>query len=1058
MALSGLGLADQRRARYALVLHDPPMADAPVSGKAHAESRLRAAQTTLRMALDDRGVTVTGTTQTVLNAVYVVAPEDEADELRRLPGVARVVEMLPIKRKAIKALDLVRAPEAWRNIGGEANAGAGVRIAVLDTGIDQSHPAFVDPSLQPPPGYPRCAPDDCPLATNKVIAVRSYVQMLVLGDNPLDSRPDDLSARDHVGHGTAVAMLAAGTRHDSPLGPTSGMAPRAYLGNYKIFGSPGVNDITFDDVVIRALDDAVRDGMHIAVLSLGRPAIWAPDDRGSTCDLANDRPCDPWADAVDRATKQGLTVVVASGNDGDVGIYAPSYNSVHTPGTVATALTVGASTNSQRYFSAVRVNGAPSPLDALPVQLGDGPRMQSPLRARLIDLTALSGEDSRACQGIGNGTLSGHIAIVQQGGCAFSTKVNNAQKAGAVGVIVQRPEGFNALFPMSGLKETGIPAALIGSTNGKLLQDYLKNNAGIEVTLDPTLAPFAFDSDDVAFFSSYGPGIGGGIIKPEVVAPGQTIYMATQRSNPYGDMFSPDGFIAAQGTSFATPIAAGAAALFKQRFINATAAQVKSAVVNTAIAEVGDYDRSDNPVQASVLSVGAGKVHAGRVALTNVTVEPSTLSFGYLGTALPSVGVIINNHGTSALDIRISIAPRFRGANENVTVDQTSFSLNSGTSRQVSVRITGTRPVAGIYEGDVVVGGGAVPLRVPYLYLVGDGVADNLVPLRGFDFVNQVNTRMRIAFKAVDKFGVPARNIPVRYRSTLGDGSIAVAFPRTDDLGISDATVVIGPRLGEQEYAAEAGNLTLYFTGRGRLQPSIRTDGVVNWASGQVGRGVAPGSLAAIEGRNLSESARTASTPWLPPGLAGVSVSFDVPERRLSLPGRVLSVDDERVVVQVPWELQGLNSATMKVSIGNAQSDLYTVSLFDVAPALFEVSDPGGRQVAFALDEDGRPVTTENAARREGTVHLHASGLGPVDNRPPSGEPPQSDTLSPVKVLPVVTIGGRPAEVTSSGLATGAVGRYFIRVRIPADASPGVQPVVVTSNGVDSKTSNLPIQ
>jgi uncharacterized protein (TIGR03437 family) len=305
---------------------------------------------------------------------------------------------------------------------------------------------------------------------------------------------------------------------------------------------------------------------------------------------------------------------------------------------------------------------------------------------------------------------------------------------------------------------------------------------------------------------------------------------------------------------------------------------------------------------------------------------------------------------------------------------------------------------------------------------------------------------------------VPVRNSPVRYRSTLGDGSIAVAFPRTDDLGISDATVVIGPRLGEQEYSAETANLTLYFLGRGRLQPSIRTDGVSNWASGLVGRGVAPGSLALIDGRNLSESARAASTPWLPPGLAGVSVSFDVPERRLSLAGRILRVEDERIVVQVPWELQGLNSATMKVSIGDTQSELYTVPLFDYAPSFFEVADPSGRLVASAVDADGRPVTTENAAVPGRVVRFHASGLGPVDNRPPSGEPAQGDTLSPVRVLPVVTIGGRPAEVTSSGLVPGAVGRYFIEVRVPNDAASGVQPAVVTSNGLVSRTSNFPVR
>ena len=83
----------------------------------------------------------------------------------------------------------------------------------------------------------------------------------------------------------------------------SGVAPKAFLGNYKIFGSPGVNDVVYDSAVIPALDDAVSDGMDIAVLSFGRPAVWAPADKGNTCQLAATQPCDPLADAVENARK-----------------------------------------------------------------------------------------------------------------------------------------------------------------------------------------------------------------------------------------------------------------------------------------------------------------------------------------------------------------------------------------------------------------------------------------------------------------------------------------------------------------------------------------------------------------------------------------------------------------------------------------------------------------------------------------------------------------------------------------------------------------------------------
>ena len=89
------------------------------------------------------------------------------------------------------------------------NAGAGVRIAIIDTGIDHTHPAFDDSGLQYPAGFPKCQESrgDCAFVNRKVIVARSYVNMLV-GSDPVETRPDDLSPRDRVGHGTAVAMIA----------------------------------------------------------------------------------------------------------------------------------------------------------------------------------------------------------------------------------------------------------------------------------------------------------------------------------------------------------------------------------------------------------------------------------------------------------------------------------------------------------------------------------------------------------------------------------------------------------------------------------------------------------------------------------------------------------------------------------------------------------------------------------------------------------------------------------------------------------------------------------
>jgi len=212
--------------------------------------------------------------------------------------------------------------------------------------------------------------------------------------------------------------------------------------------------------------------------------------------------------------------------------------------------------------------------------------------------------------------------------------------------------------------------------------------------------------------------------------------------------------------------------------------------------------------------------------------------------------------------------------------------------------------------------------------------------------------------------------------------------------------------VGEQELVAGVGTSTMSFLGRSKLAPSILTDGVVNAASNQVGRGIAPGSYAAIYGSALSGAFKIASTPYLPLSLAGVSVSFDTANVQ-SYPGRLHFASDGQVNVQVPWELQGLNSVQMKVSIGDISGALYTVPLNDYSPGMFEIPDPAGSTVAAALDEQFRLVTTANALQRGRSGQIYCNGLGPVTNTPATGEASPSDPLAVNQAQPTVTIGGR---------------------------------------------------
>ncbi len=1051
--------------RWALILGEPAAVSSSTRAAvdAKATERIAAVQRNLRMALAERKIPITGSVQSILNAVFVEADPSQAAMLRSLPGVRQVIPLRQLRRHLDTALDLVNARSAWNAVGGITNAGAGVKIGIIDTGIDQNHPAFVDSSLTPPAGFPKCSGDDCKYTNNKVIVARSYASMLTYSSNPQWSRPDDLSPRDRQGHGTAVAMVAAGNSVTGPVATIAGVAPKAFLGNYKITGSPGVNDWPYADTVIAALDDAYRDGMDIVVLPYGWPGYYGPLDQPPSCSTG---PCDVLADAVETAVKSGMLVVVSAGNTGGDGYSYPSRNSINSPATAPSALTVGATTNSHIYFSSVKVTGegVPSGLDKIPALFGNGPRPSSPLTAPLRDVT-VTGNDGNACAALPTASLTGTIALVQRGVCTFADKVNNAQAAGAVGVVMYQLESYDGLFAPGSLENTGIPLAFIGNTNGKKVKTFLASNPNRAVALDPSLYALAAEYDTVADFTSRGPAIGTGALKPEVAAVGTDLYVATQKYDPNGGLWDPSGYTVASGTSFAAPMVAGAAALVKQKNPNATAAQLKSLVVNTAVDTIDEY-LDGRWVAAPLISMGAGKLNAADAVKANVAVNPATVSFGVLsGSTLPTpVTLEFSNPTSAAVNLTLTLQPFSADSKAQVTLDKTSLALGAGQTASVVVKLEGSFPVAGSYEGFIAVAGGASTLHVPYLYIVGDGIPYDVLPLGGDGFLDVPgggDYYQQFVYKVVDKYGAPVMNVPARFRAVAGGGSIAAADEKTDKYGIVAANALPGSQIGEQQFTIEAGNMTMSLFGRTRNRPSIRTGGVVNAASGLVGQGLAPGSYISIFGSDLSDSTNVFSSAYLPLALAQVSVSFDVTSRSISVPGRLHFVSPNQVNVQIPWELQGQTSAQMKVSFSSLSSVLYTVPLNDYSPACFEYTEAGtNRLLVAALDESYQLVGSNNAVQRGHVLQLYANGLGPVDDatRPASGEPAPAQPLVWTKVKPTVTIGGKTASVQYYGLAPYNVGLYQLNVVVPNDTETGLQPVVITANGVTSKTATVPVR
>ncbi len=1115
--------------RYTVVLADAPVASRFASREemqtADADvyrQQIKSRQASLKADIESRGMRVTGSVTDLLNALFVTATPDRVAELQSLPGVTSVSPMRRFKPTLNRAIQNMNGTLAWNAVGGLSNAGAGIKIAILDTGIDQTHPAFQDPSLSAPSGFPKCTtghPEDCAYTTNKVIVARSYVRQLALAgaaaNNPAaTSQPDDYSPRDRIGHGTATASCAAGFTNTGAATSTgggqvtfTGMAPKAFLGNYKIFGSPGVNDFPTDDILIQAVSDAVADGMDVISLSVGSQSLTS---------AAND----PVATAYEAAAQKAV-VVVAAGNNGentfDLGSDSyPYFNSISSPASAPSVIAVGASTNSHVFLPSVSASSssAASNLKAIAAVEGDSFAFSlAATSAPLIDVT-VTGDNGLACAALPAGSLNNAIALIERGTCSFDQKAIDAQTAGAVGVVFYMADSTTPIAPGDIGTDFVGPTVMISNSDGLNLKNYVDANPGQSVTIDyngieQTIAAYdtangispAIALNQLASYSSFGP-TPEGLIKPDLVAIGGVdpsaisasgMYTAAQNYDPAPDinfesLFSSNRYMAADGTSFATPIVAGAAALVKQAHPKLTPLQIRSAIVNSAAQNITTDDFAD---AVDVEWMGAGQLDANAAVSATVSAQPATASFSYAtsGGSLPSAKTFtITNNGTGSVALAVSVSSNTAssGGTATVSASPSSITLAAGASATLTVSVTGKVPVAGEYSGMVVLTGSGATLRIPYMLLVGDGLLTyaNVIPISSEvgGYVGEDGGYLIV--QIVDEFGVPIANSPVtfsfasRNSGTLlsyGNGEPACSPAssttsvtcNTDQYGFAYTEVTLGSTPGSPVINIKAAGQTFQaqaFISALSSQPTTSTAGVLNDATFQ--GAIAPGSYIAIFGSNLLDTNNLSgqalannltydvATPSvsptdgsLPIQLDYTTVSFDVPSAGISVPGYIYFVSPTQVDAYVPWELAGQSSVQMKVSIDEGiWGNVVTIPLQSTAPGFFVNSG----NVADALDTNFKVITASNAAVRGQTISLYCNGLGPVTNQPASGRPALGNPLSLTTTTPVVTIGGQQATVSFSGLAPGIVGEYQVNVTVPTGISAGNQPITIAIGGQTS--------
>jgi uncharacterized protein (TIGR03437 family) len=464
------------------------------------------------------------------------------------------------------------------------------------------------------------------------------------------------------------------------------------------------------------------------------------------------------------------------------------------------------------------------------------------------------------------------------------------------------------------------------------------------------------------------------------------------------------------------------------------------------------------------------------------------------GIALPApISLTITNTGSASVTLAAAVATGIAAAGATVSVNQPSITLAAGAKTTLVVTLSGAVPPAGEYNGAVTLKSAtpAVNMRIPYMFIVGDGIPVVALPLFGCCY-GAVGTDLGAnPIQVLDQYGVPVAGVPVSW-TILPAGAVTMksvtgvpgtqsntAFPftpaacspasssrattcPTNNYGISWVEVVGGASAGNSAtITASVGP----YTGTAALVSgvtlipvsSVTTGGVVNTGSYQTT--VAPGSYADIFGANmmdpnslLNSTGDVSFFSRLPLTLDGVTVSFDAPAAgslpAISVPGYVFFVSPSQVNVYVPWELENYPSAQVKVTFEQfLYSNLVNVALNNYTPAFLMNSGT----VADAVDNTtGAIITASNPATAGEYLQLYCNGLGPVTNQPASGDPASLTLLSYTTTPVTVMIGGKPVTPLFAGLAPGFVGEYEVVIQVPSGLGTGNQPITVSVGGVTS--------
>jgi subtilisin family serine protease len=653
-------------------------------------AQVERAQQSVLAPLSQLGAQVIYRTQRVYNGIAAHVDASKLEQIARLPGVKAIHPLVRHYPSLSSSVPLIGAPQLWAGSGLPATlTGVGIKVAVIDTGIDYIHAGFGGSGLQA--DYDRndtTSIGDSPalFPTARVVAGYDFAGDDYNGNNTPQPDPDPMDCNGHGSHVAGIAVgngvTDTGAAYTGPYNATThqnvnfrigpGVAPQASLIGLRVFGCDGSTEL-----VNQAIEWAVdpngdgnfADRVDVINMSLG-------SDFGHETDATSV--------AADNAVEAGVIVVTSAGNDGDSTFITGS------PGTSPRVISVASSVDAADVIDGFREN-APTPT-TWPASFSvayDWAGMAAPVTADLVyppDQRSACAAFSSANQAL----IAGKIVLVDwtEGECGSVARGANLVAAGAVGAILADNSDVFDLF-ITG--SAAIPMVSAPKSVGDALKAKLPGTVNISLSNQYT-ASVPYDDpqqvDTLSSFSSRGPRRDGSVLKPDVSAPGQGIFSVATGTGSSGTSIS--------GTSMAAPHIAGSMALLRQLHPTWSIEELKALVMNTAVTNL----RAGLDPGATLLApmrVGAGRADLPRAAASDVVAYAQgddglvSVSFGsveVLGTTTLTRTIQVVNKGASPATYNLAYVPATTIPGVTYALSAPSVTVGAGATATVDVTMS----------------------------------------------------------------------------------------------------------------------------------------------------------------------------------------------------------------------------------------------------------------------------------------------------------------------------------------------------------------------------------